>query len=193
MSETRILIADEDLRQRSNLRKQLEQHGYLIVGEAAEGPTTFNMITQLRPDLALVDLALPHQSGLEIALELQGASITPIILMSHTCDREVVQQASTAGVLGFLVKPVKESELMPCIEMVRARWLAQHERRAELEHLRDKIETRRVIERAKGYLMDTQGLAEADAFRKIQRLAMNSRKTMREVAHAILLAQQLTP
>lgn len=193
MSETRILIADEDMRQRSNLRKHLEQHSYLIVGEAADGTTALNMITQLRPDLALVDMALPNRSGLDVAVALQNEQITPIILMSHTSNREVVQQASTAGVLGFLVKPVKETELMPCIEVVRARWVAQHERRTELEHLRDKIETRRVIERAKGYLMDTQGLAEADAFRKIQRLAMNSRKTMHEVAHAILLAQQLTP
>lgn len=193
MSETRILIADEDTRQRNHLQRYLEQHGYLIVGETADGTTALNLITQLRPDLALVDVALPGLGGLELALELHPEHATPIILLSATSSRELVEQARAAGVLGFLVKPVKENELMPCIEVVRARWITQHQRRSELEQLRDKIETRRVIERAKGYLMDTQGLAEADAFRKIQRLAMNSRKTMREVAHAILLAQQLTP
>ncbi len=193
MSETRILIADEDTRQRTRLKKHLETQGYLIVGEASDGIAAGEIITSLRPDVVLADINLPLKNGIELAQELQPEHIAPIILMAHTSTREIVQAARVAGVLGFIVKPIKESELMPCIEVVRARWVEQYERRAELVRLRNKIETRRVIERAKGYLMDTQGLAEADAFRKIQRLAMNSRKTMHEVAQAILLAQQLTP
>ena len=193
MSETRILIPDEDARQRLQLKKYLETQGYLIVGEASDGIAARNIVTSLRPDVVLADINLPLKNGIELAQELQPEHIAPMILMAHTSTREIVHAARAAGILGFIVKPIKESELMPCIEVVRARWLEQYERRAELVRLRDKIETRRVIERAKGYLMDTQGLAEADAFRKIQRLAMNSRKTMHEVAQAILLAQQLTP
>jgi response regulator NasT len=155
--------------------------------------SALSMIRQLRPDLALIDTRLAQLDGLAVARMLRDEDLLPVIMTTTHSSREMVMQAREAGVLGYLVKPLKADELMPIIEVTRVRWLEKHARKRELYQLRDKIETRRVIERAKGYLMDSQGLHEAEAFRKIQRLAMNSRRTMREVAQAILLAQQIRP
>lgn len=193
MLETRILIADEDARFRMSLRKTLEEAGYLVVGEAGDGISTINLTRQLRPDLVLIDVKLPQIDGLSVARQLRDENLAPVIVTTMQTNREMVMQAREAGVLGYLVKPIKSSEIMPVIEVARVRWLEQHARRQELLQLRDKIESRKVIERAKGYLMDSQGLHESEAFRKIQRLAMNSRKSMREVAQAILLTQQIRP
>jgi response regulator NasT len=193
MSDIRILIADEDMRYRTSLRKMLESAGYLIVGDVNDGMSALSMIRQIRPDLALIDTRLAQLDGLAVARMLRDEDLLPVIMTTTHSSREMVMQAREAGVLGYLVKPLKADELMPIIEVTRVRWLEKHARKRELYQLRDKIETRRVIERAKGYLMDSQGLHEAEAFRKIQRLAMNSRRTMREVAQAILLAQQIRP
>jgi response regulator NasT len=193
MTDIRILIADEDMRSRASLRKMLESAGYLIVGDVSDGMSALSMIRQLRPDLALLDTRLSQLDGLAAARMLRDEDLLPVIMTTTHSTREMVMQAREAGVLGYLVKPLKADELMPIIEVTRVRWLEKHARKRELHVLRDKIETRRVIERAKGYLMDSQGLHEAEAFRKIQRLAMNSRRTMREVAQAILLAQQIRP
>jgi response regulator NasT len=193
MSDIRILIADEDMRYRASLRKMLESAGYLIVGDTNDGMSALSMIRQIRPDLALIDTRLAQLDGLAVARMLRDEDLLPVIMTTTHSSREMVMQAREAGVLGYLVKPLKADELMPIIEVTRVRWLEKHARKRELYQLRDKIETRRVIERAKGYLMDSQGLHEAEAFRKIQRLAMNSRRTMREVAQAILLAQQIRP
>lgn len=191
MTETRILIADEEQRSRTNLRHALEKQGYLIVAEADDGTSTINLVKQLRPDIVILDAKLPEIDGIMVAQTLRAEDLAPVVLTTTHSTREQVMRAREAGVLGYLIKPIKDDELMPVIEVARVRWLEQHARKRELTQLRDKLETRKVIERAKGYLMDSQGLHEADAFRKIQRLAMNSRRTMREVAQAILLTEQI--
>ncbi len=193
MSDIRIFVADEDARHLKNVRAILEQAGYLVVGDANDGMNTISLIRQLRPDVALIDVKLAQLDGITVAGMLRDEDLAPIIMTTAHTNRDMVMQAREAGVLGYLVKPFKAEEVMPVIEVARVRWLERHARRRELNQLRDKLETRRVIERAKGYLMDSQGLHEAEAFRKIQRLAMNSRRTMREVAQAILIAQQIQP
>jgi response regulator NasT len=193
MTDIRILTADSEQRHIATLRKALESHGYLVVGEARDGIAAVNMVRQLRPDIAVIDAQLPHSNGIDVAQVLREENLAPVILTTSMTDRELVLRAREAGVLGYLVKPIKDDDLMPVIEVARVRWLEQCARHKELLQLRDKLETRKVIERAKGYLMDSQGLHEAEAFRKIQRLAMNSRRTMREVAQAILIAQQIQP
>lgn len=192
MTGKRILIADDEPSIRASLRKSLEHVGYLVVGEAGDGESTVNITRQLRPDLALIDYDLPHMDGISVARVLYQEALAPAILIMSQSSRETVLQAREAGVLGCLVKPIHESALMPLIEVAGARWVEQHTRKQELNSLRERLETRKVIERAKGYLMDSQGMREAEAFRKIQQLAMNSRKSMKEVAQAILIAQQIT-
>ncbi|WP_129633064.1 ANTAR domain-containing response regulator [Candidatus Oscillochloris fontis] len=189
--ETRILIADDEALIRMNLRETLQEQGYLVVGEAGDGQSAVNMTRQLRPDLVLLDVKMPHMDGLAAARAIHAEALAPVLLLTAYSSRELVAEARDAGVLGYLIKPVRDAELMPLIEVTMARWNEQAGRKKELAQLRDRIETRKMIERAKGYLMDSQNLNEADAFRKIQQLAMNSRKTMREVAQAIMLAQQL--
>ncbi|EFO81166.1 response regulator receiver [Oscillochloris trichoides DG-6] len=189
--ETRILIADDEALIRMNLRETLQEQGYLVVGEAGDGQSAVNMTRQLRPDLVLLDVKMPHMDGLAAARAIHTEALAPVLLLTAYSSRELVAEARDAGVLGYLIKPVRDAELMPLIEVTMARWNEQAGRKKELAQLRDRLETRKMIERAKGYLMDSQNLNEADAFRKIQQLAMNSRKTMREVAQAIMLAQQL--
>lgn len=187
----RILIADDEPLIRMNLRETLAEQGYLVVGEAGDGQSAVNMTRQLRPDLALLDIKMPHMDGLEAAKVIHEEGLAPVLLLTAYSSRDLVMRARDAGVLGYLIKPVRDAELMPLIEVTLARWGEHTSRRRELGQLKDRIESRKLIERAKGYLMDSQGLSESEAFRKIQQLAMNSRKTMREVAQAILLAQQI--
>ena len=191
--ELRILIADDEPLIRMTLRETLIELGYLVVGDAGDGLSALNMARQLKPDLVLLDVKMPRMDGIAVAKVLCEEDLAPVLLLSAYSDRDLVTSARDAGVLGYLIKPIREAELMPLIEVTRARWLEQHSRKKEAAVLRDRLETRKMIERAKGYLMDSQGMTEAESFRKIQQLAMNSRKTMREVAQALLLAQQLTP
>lgn len=192
MTGKRIMIADDEPDVRASLRRSLEHMGYLIIGEAGDGESAINMIRQLRPDLALIDIEMPGIDGISVARILCEQRLAPIILLTTQSNRDLVTRVLEAGVLGCLVKPVPESALMPVIEVACARWSEQYARKQELDILRDRLETRKVIERAKGYLMDSQGMRESEAFRKIQQLAMNSRKSMKEVAQAILIAQQIT-
>lgn len=192
MTGKRILVADDEPNIRTDLRRSLEGLGYLVVGEAGDGISTIHMVRQLRPDLALVDMDMPRIDGITVAQTLFEESLSPVILIAAQSNRDLVTRARAAGVLGYLVKPIHESALLPIIEVARARWCEHDTRRQELSQLQERLETRKVIERAKGYLMDSQGLREAEAFRKIQQLAMNSRKSMKEVAQAILLTQQLS-
>ena len=192
MSQARLLIADDEALIRMNLRETLEQLGYIVIAEASEGVSAVNLARQLRPDLALLDVKMPRMDGLAAARALRDEQIAPVLLLTAHSGRDLVEQAREAGVSGYLVKPIRDTDLMPAIEIARTRWLERHQRHSEMVQLQDQLETRKVIERAKGYLMDSQSLKEVEAFRKIQQLAMNSRKTMKEVAQAILLAQQIS-
>lgn len=189
---TRLLIADDDPLIRMNLREMLQEQGYLVVGETGDGLSAVNLTRQVRPELVLLDVKMPHMDGITAAKMIGDEHLAPVLLLTAYSSRELVEQARAAGVLGYLIKPVRDADLMPLIEVTVARWMERVQRRKELAQLQERLETRKLVDRAKGYLMDHQGLSEAEAFRKIQQLAMNSRKTMREVAQAILLARQLS-
>ena len=189
--ETRILIADDEPLIRMNLRETLQEQGYLVIGEAGDGQSAVNITRQLRPDLVLLDVKMPHMDGLTAAKIIHDEALAPVLVLTAYSSRDLVDQARDAGVRGYLIKPVRDAELMPLIEVTLARWSEQTGRKRELLQLRDRLESRKLIERAKGHLMDSQGINEAQAFRRIQQLAMNNRKTMRDVAQAIMLAQQI--
>jgi response regulator NasT len=190
MSDTRILLAEDEVISRMDLREMLENLGYSVVGEAGDGVAAVNLSRTLKPDLVLMDIKMPELDGISAAQTLSQERVTPVLLLTAYADREFVDRAVDAGVMGYLVKPFAEAQLKPAIEVALERWRELRQIQHELTSTQETLETRKLVERAKGVLMDSQNLKEAEAFRRIQRLSMNSRKSMREVAEAILLAHE---
>jgi response regulator NasT len=187
---TRILVAEDEPIARMDLREMLENLGYNVVGEAGDGVAAVNLARALKPDLVLMDIKMPEQDGISAAQTLAQERVTPVLLLTAYSDREFVDRAVDAGVMGYLVKPFAEAQLKPAIEVALERWKEVRQIQQDLSATQEMLETRKLVERAKGVLMDSQNLKEAEAFRRIQRLSMNSRKSMREVAEAILLAHE---
>ncbi len=190
MGPTRVIIADDESIIRMDLKEMLTHLGYLVVGEAGDGLSAVHMARELRPDLVIMDIKMPGLDGLSAAKMLTEEQIAPVLLLTAYSQRELIEGAREAGVVAYLVKPFREAELVPAIEIALARFREFQQLRKEVADLKDALETRKLVERAKGILMQTQGLSEAEAFRKIQQLSMNTRKPMREIASAILLAHE---
>ena len=190
-NQLRLVIADDESIIRMNLRETLVGLGYLVVGDAGDGVSAIHLARELRPDLVIMDIKLPKLDGIAAAKVLTEEKIAPVLLLTAYSDRELVERARDAGVVNYIVKPFREAELLPAIEIALARFAEFNSMATELGDLKDTMETRKLVERAKGVLMDTQGLKEQDAFRKIQQLSMNTRKSMREIAQAILLTAQI--
>jgi response regulator NasT len=190
LTPTRLLIAEDEVISRMDLREMLENLGYTVVGEAGDGVAAVNLARTLQPDLVLMDIKMPDLDGIAAAQALAQEHMTPVLLLTAYSDHEFIDRAVDAGVMGYLVKPFAEAQLKPAIEVALERWREVRQIREDLAQTQETLETRKLVERAKGVLMDTQNLKEAEAFRRIQRLSMNSRKSMREVAEAILLAHE---
>ena len=188
--QTRILIAEDEAIPRMDLREMLENLGYLVVGEAADGRVAINLARELRPDLVVMDIKMPELDGIAAAKVLTEERIAPVLLVTAYSHRELVDDAKDAGVLAYVTKPYGEAQLVPAVEVALARFREFRAMEQELGDVRSALETRKVVDRAKGVLMDRHGLKEEEAFRRIQKLSMDTRKSMREVAEAILLARQ---
>jgi len=182
----RILIADDEAVIRLGLRSMLEDQGYRVVGEAADGTRALDLVRRLRPDLVFLDIKMPGIDGLQAAQALLAERAVPVIVLTAYADREFVDKAKDAGVLAYLVKPVRESDLRPTVEVALARFREIRALHDDVGSLEDALATRKLIERAKGVLMRRNGLDETAAFAQIQRQARNSRKTMKEIAEEIL-------
>jgi response regulator NasT len=191
MAQTRLVIADDESIIRMNLKETLVGLGYLVVGEAGDGVSVINLARELQPDLVLMDIKMPKLDGIQAAKILTEEKIAPVLLLTAYSDRELVDRAKEAGVVNYVVKPFREAELLPAIEIAMARYQEFLEMDKQIYDLKETLDTRKLVERAKGVLMDTQGLKEAEAFRKIQQLSMNTRKSMKEIAQAILLANEI--
>ena len=189
--QLRLVIADDESIIRMNLKETLVGLGYLVVGEAGDGVSVINLARELRPDLVIMDIKMPKLDGIQAAKVLTEEKIAPVLLLTAYSDRELVDRAREAGVVNYIVKPFQEKELLPAIEIALARYAEFREMDREITDLKDTLETRKLVERAKGVLMDTQGLKEQEAFRKIQQLSMNTRKSMREIAEAIIIAHNV--
>jgi len=190
VGQTRVVIADDESIIRMDLKEMLTHAGYLVVGEAGDGMSAVHLARKVRPDLVIMDIKMPGLDGVSAAKVLTEEQIAPVLLLTAYSERELIDAAREAGVVAYLVKPFREAELLPAMEIALARFQEFEELRREVEDLRDALETRKLVERAKGILMDSQGLTEAEAFRRIQQISMNTRRPMREVASAILLAQE---
>ena len=191
MERTRVIIADDESLIRMDLREMLTNLGYLVVGEVADGRSAVNQARELRPDVVIMDIRMPDMDGIEAAKVLTEERIAPVVLLSAYSQRELVQRAREAGVVAYLVKPYREEELSPAIEVALARFAEFKDLQKQVSDLQEALETRKLVDRAKGILMDKQGLTEAEAFRKIQKMSMDNRKPMKDVAEAIILAHQV--
>jgi response regulator NasT len=187
----RLIIADDESIIRMNLKETLIGLDYLVIGEAGDGVSVINLARELRPDLVLMDIKMPKLDGIQAARILTQEKIAPVLLITAFSDRDLVERAKEAGVVNYIVKPFRDAELLPAIEIALARYQEFLEMEGEITDLKETLDTRKVVERAKGVLMDSQGLKEAEAFRKIQQLSMNTRKPMKEIAQAILLANEI--
>jgi AmiR/NasT family two-component response regulator len=190
LERTRVIIADDESIIRMDLREMLTNLGYLVVGEAGDGRSAVNQARELRPDVVIMDIKMPDMDGIEAARILTQERIAPVVLLTAFSQRDLVERAKEAGVVGYLVKPFRESDLGPAIEVALARFSEFRTLEKEIADLKETLETRKVVDRAKGILMDTQNLSESEAFRKIQKMSMNTRKPMKEIAEAIILAQE---
>lgn len=192
MEKLRIVIADDESIIRLDLKETLQRMGHQVVAEAGDGRTAVELVRQHRPDLVVLDVKMPEMDGVDAANEISKDRLAPVLLLTAYSQQELVQRAMEAGVFAYVVKPFTESDLLPAIGVAIARFREFHEIAGQAESLAQALETRKLVDRAKGILMDKKGLREQEAFRRIQQQSMNSRKTMREVAEAIILTSEMT-
>jgi AmiR/NasT family two-component response regulator len=182
----RVLIAEDEALIRLDLAEMLVEEGYDVVGEAGDGETAVRLAEELKPDLVILDIKMPIMDGLAAAERIAGERIAPVVILTAFSQRDLVERARAAGAMAYLVKPFQKSDLVPAIEIALSRYQEIAVLESEVAGLTDRLETRKVVERAKGTLMTTYSMTEPQAFKWIQRTAMDHRMTMREVAERIL-------
>jgi two-component system, response regulator PdtaR len=182
----RVIIAEDEALIRLDLKEMLEEEGYSVVAEVGDGQQAVDRATELRPDLVILDIQMPVLDGLSAAEQIAAARIAPVIVLTAFSQRELVERARDAGAMAYLVKPFSKNDLVPAIEVARARFSEMTALDSEVRTLEERLETRKVVEKAKGLLMAEQGISEAEAFRWIQRTAMNQRTSMKALAQSIV-------
>ncbi len=186
VSASRILIAEDEAIIRLDLREMLEEEGYEVIGEVGDGESAVRVTAELRPDLVLMDIYMPGMDGLTAAKKIAEEQLAAVLVLTAYSQRQLVDEAARAGAMAYLVKPFDKSDLVPAIQVAIARWEESRALAEESKDLSERLETRKVVERAKGILMETHEMSEADSFRAIQQAAMRKRITMRAVADLIL-------
>jgi response regulator NasT len=182
----RVLIAEDEALIRLDLSEMLAEEGFDVVGQAVDGEQAVTMATALRPDLVIMDVKMPKKDGIDAAAEIVGEQIAPVVILTAFSQRELIERARDAGAMAYLVKPFSKSDLLPAIELAVARYAETTALRAEVADISQRLEARKVIDRAKGLLMTHQKMTEPEAFRWIQRTAMDRRTSMQAVANAVL-------
>ena len=186
----RVLIAEDEALIRLDLREMLEEEGCAIVGEAADGEQAVALATELRPDLVICDVKMPKMDGITAAAQITGSRIAPVVILTAFSQRDLVERARDAGAMAYLIKPFQKRDLLPAMEMATSRFAEIRALEAEVTGLRERLEARKLIERAKGVLMSNHRMSEPEAFRWIQRAAMDNRTSMRAVAELVLSDQR---
>ena len=189
----RVLIAEDEALIRLDLREMLVEEGYDVCGEAGDGEEAVALAARLRPDLVILDIKMPILDGLAAAEKIAGERIAPVVILTAFSQRDLVERARAAGAMAYLVKPFQKSDLVPAIEIAISRYAELHALEAEVASLADRLETRKIVERAKGTLMSAFSMSEPESFKWIQRAAMDNRLTMKEVAERIIAENLPTP
>lgn len=182
----RVLIAEDEALIRLDLAEMLREEGYDVVGEAGDGQEAVELAERLKPDLVIMDVKMPRRDGIDAAKEIAAKRIAPIVVLTAFSQRDLVERARDAGAMAYLVKPFAVTDLIPAIELAVSRFGEISALEQEVATLSDRLETRKLIERAKGLLQARQGMSEPEAFKWIQRAAMDRRTTMKHVAEVVL-------
>jgi len=182
----RVLVAEDEALIRMDLVEMLREEGYDVCGEAGDGEQAVELATSLRPDLVFMDVKMPVLDGLTAAERIVEARIAPVVILTAFNQRDLVERAREAGAMAYLVKPFQQKDLLPTVEMAVSRFLERIALEQEVADLHGRLETRKVVERAKGVLQAEHGLSEPEAFRWIQRASMDGRRSMRAVAQQVL-------
>jgi response regulator NasT len=183
---TRIVIAEDEAIIRLDLRETLEEEGYEVVADTGRGDTAIELVRQHQPDVAIFDIKMPGMDGLDAARVVSAEKICPVVMLTAFSQREVIEQARDAGALAYLVKPFQKTDLVPAIELAIGRFLEMKTLSGERDALDEQLELRKLLDRAKGLLIDQHSLSEQAAFDFIQKMAMSKRMRMRDVAAAVL-------
>ncbi|MGB4782632.1 ANTAR domain-containing response regulator [Candidatus Methylomirabilis sp.] len=186
---TTVVIIDDSLGSRATLGQALKRFGFDVVGEGSSGSEAIRLAQALKPDVLFLAVGLPDLDGLTIAAQILETHALPILILSSHLDQELIQRAKEAGVMAYLVKPLREEELLPAMELAISRFEEFNALRKENADLKRILEDRKLIERAKGILMEREKISEPQAFGRIQKASMNSRRSMAEIAQAILLSE----
>ena len=182
----RVVIAEDEAIIRLDLKETLEEEGYVVVGETGRGDEAIELVRQHKTDIAILDIKMPGLDGLSAAREITKERNAAVLILTAFSQRDLIEQARDAGALAYLVKPFQRSELIPAVEVALGRFQEMRALEAEVKGLEDQLETRRLVDRAKGLLMDKHGLSENDAFSFIQKTAMRERSTMKVIAQQVI-------
>ncbi|MBJ8343106.1 ANTAR domain-containing response regulator [Antrihabitans sp. YC2-6] len=182
----RVVVAEDETLIRMDLVEMLREEGYDVVGEAGDGQQAVELSEEHKPDLVIMDVKMPRRDGIDAAAEIARKRIAPVVILTAFSQRDLVERARDAGAMAYLVKPFSKSDLVPAIELAASRFSEIAALEREVAGLSDRLETRKLVERAKGVLMKTQGLSEPQAFKWIQRTAMDRRTTMKAVAQVVI-------
>lgn len=182
----RIVVAEDEALIRLDLAEMLGESGYDVVGQASDGEQAVDLTREHRPDLVIMDVKMPVLDGISAAEIIGKEQIAPVVMLTAFSQKELVERARDAGVMAYIVKPFTQADLGPAIDIARSRWTQMRALESEIADLGERLETRKAVDRAKGVLMGQLKLSEADAFRWIQKTAMDRRLGMREVAEAVI-------
>jgi AmiR/NasT family two-component response regulator len=182
----RVLVVEDEALIRLDLTEMLAEEGYQIAGQAGDGEAAVELARELRPDLVIMDVKMPKMDGIEAAGTIVEERIAPVVMLTAFSQRDLIERARDAGAMAYLVKPFARHELVPAIELAVSRFAEKKALEDEVATLSDRLETRKVVDRAKGLLMSRQQMTEPEAFRWIQRTAMDRRTTMKAVAEAVV-------
>lgn len=185
-TKTRVVVAEDESLIRIDIVEILEDHGFEVVGEAGDGEKAVALVEELRPDLVVMDVKMPLLDGISAAEIIGKKNLAPVVLLTAFSQRELVERAAEAGALAYVVKPFTPNDLIPAIDIALSRFQQITALEDEISDLAERLETRKVLDRAKGILNNTMGLTEPEAFRWIQKASMDRRLTMREVAQTVI-------
>lgn len=188
MAKLNIVIADNESIIRMDLKEMLEEAGHTVVGESINGLKAVELTRRLKPDLVIMDIKMPEMDGITAAKIISDEKLAPVILLTAFSQQNVVEKAKDSGVLAYLVKPIRPDNLFPAIEIALSRFAEIQQLEQDLNNVKSSLETRKTLDRAKGILMDAYNLTESEAYRRIQKYSMAKRKSIKEVAEAIIRA-----